>query len=220
MHAIATPAWVKDRALIRFDEINLPSSAIVVVDMQAIFVEPGARFSSTHTEAILPNVNRLIAAVRAGGGTVIFTRHTTSDEPPYALPAWHRAQPRLREMFDLFRPDTPGHRLVDGLDRLPNDIIVDKYRYSALAHNSSRLGAVLEERGIDTVVVVGVATNCCCETTARDASQLGYKTFFITDATATLTDDEHNAALINLSAIFTDARSTEEMLQLCAKGGA
>ena len=219
MHPVSTPAWIGERALFRFEDISLKSTALIVVDMQVIFVEEGQRFAKDHSASIIPNINSLSAAVRKGGGTVVFTRHTTRDEPPYAMPTWHLAQPRLKELIDLFYPGTRAHEIDSRMDARPEDVIVDKYRYSALTHNSSRLNQVLAERDIDTVIVVGVATNCCCETTARDASQLGYKTFFITDATATLTDDEHNAALVNLGAIFADARSTRDMLDLCERAG-
>jgi len=217
MHPVSRPAWIDDRALIRFDDISLKSTALIVVDMQVIFVEEGQRFAKDHSASIVPNINSLSVAVRKGGGTVVFTRHTTRDDPPYAMPAWQLAQPRLKELIELFRPGTREHEIDGRMETRPEDVIIDKCRYSALTYNSSRLNDVLVERGIDTVIVVGVATNCCCETTARDASQLGYKTFFITDATATLTDDEHNAALVNLSAIFADTRSTRDMLRLCAE---
>jgi ureidoacrylate peracid hydrolase len=72
----------------------------------------------------------------------------------------------------------------------------------------------LRARGIDTVIVSGVATNCCCESTAREALSLNYRTFFVADATATDTDDEHNASLSMMLNTFADVRSTDELVDM------
>lgn len=215
MHEVSIPDWVEGRALVRFDEIDLATTALLVIDMQVIFVAEGQRFGTQHSRDIIPNINRLVEAVRAGGGLVAYTRHTMTDEGPRAMPDWQMAIPRLNELWNSFRPGTPEHDLDYRMDRQAGDLVLDKYRFSAFTHNSSDLQDELASRGIDTVVVVGVASNCCCETTARDANQLGYKTFFISDATAALTDEEHNASLTNLSAVFADVRSTNSMLDLC-----
>ena len=77
-----------------------------------------------------------------------------------------------------------------------------------------RLDAMLRARGIDTLIVVGTATNVCCESTARDAMMLNYKVFFVSDGNACRTDAEHNATLASLMAMFADVRSTDEMIAL------
>lgn len=215
MHQVNIPDWVEGRALVRFEAINLPTTALLVIDMQVIFVADGQRFATPHSRDIIPNINRLAAAIRAGGGLVAYTRHTMTDEKPRAMPDWQMAIPKLNELWNAFRAGTREHELDERMDLQDRDLVLDKYRFSAFTHNSSSLHEELEKRGIDTVVVVGVASNCCCETTARDANQLGYKTFFIADATAALTDDEHNASLTNLGAVFADVRSTASMVELC-----
>ena len=72
-------------------------------------------------------------------------------------------------------------------------------------------------RGIDTLNVTGTLTNCCCDSAARDANMLGYKGLFVSDATAAVTDEEHNAALLNLVLMFADVRSTADVLGLIAR---
>ena len=89
-----------------------------------------------------------------------------------------------------------------------------KTRFSALSQGSSDLDAILRTRGIDTLIVVGTATNVCCESTARDAMMLNYKVFFVSDANACRTDAEHNATLASLMVMFADVRSTDEMIAL------
>jgi ureidoacrylate peracid hydrolase len=111
-------------------------------------------------------------------------------------------------------PGSFGHALHADLDVASDDLVIDKYRYSAFIHHSSDLDAKLRGAGVDTIVVVGTVTNCCCESTARDGNMLNYKTFFISDATAALTDEEHNAALLSMAAIFADVRSTTDLLTL------
>ena len=214
------PEWVRQRALIQFTAIHLPTAALVVVDMQRIFVRAGEIFAMPRSEEIISRINTLAKAVRAGGGMVVFTRHTVTDEAPYAMPSWVMADPKQFAIWDRLRADSPGHELDERMDFRDGDLVINKHRYSAFTYNSSTLAADLTARGVDTVIVVGVATNACCETTTRDASQLGYRTFFISDATAALTDIEHNYALLTIAAVFADVRNTESMLQLCQKRSA
>ena len=72
----------------------------------------------------------------------------------------------------------------------------------------------LKALAIETLIITGTLTNCCCESTARDALQMGYKVIFLTDATATLSDEEHNAALISMTSIFADVMDTSRLLGL------
>jgi ureidoacrylate peracid hydrolase len=78
------------------------------------------------------------------------------------------------------------------------------------------LDARLKARGIDTLIITGTLTNCCCESTARDALQMGYGVIFVSDGNATITDEEHNATLLSMSAIFADVMDTERLVALIA----
>ncbi len=71
---------------------------------------------------------------------------------------------------------------------------------------------MLQERGIDTLIITGTLTNCCCESTARDAMQMNYKIIFVADANAALTDAAHNATLDNMLMLFADVMTTQEVL--------
>ena len=102
-----------------------------------------------------------------------------------------------------------GYELWPDLDVKPEDLIVVKNRYSAFIQGSSNLEQVLRERGIDTVLITGTVTNVCCESTARDAMMLNFKTVMITDGNAAVTDDDHNASLIGFYLIFGDIMSTD-----------
>ena len=117
-------------------------------------------------------------------------------------------------MRRAFTPGDFGHTLYPSLEVRPGDLTVRKYRFSALVQGASDLDAMLRTRGVDTLIIVGTATNVCCESTARDAMMLNYKVFFVSDANACRTDEEHNATLAILMSMFADVRSTDEMIDL------
>src|SRR5437588_172468 len=96
------------------------------------------------------------------------------------------------------------------------DRIVVKRRFSALIQGSSDLDARLRANGIDSAIITGTATNICCESTARDAFMLNYRTLVVSDASATVSDEAHNASLNALFTRFADVFSTEELLGLLA----
>jgi len=148
---------------------------------------------------------------------VFFLRQTYTDEPPRALPEWQKqVSPKVAKVRERVRAGLPSHDVYNALDVQPVDVLVDKYRHSAFARHASDLEAQLRAAGIDTLIIVGIATNVCCESTARDAFALGFRVLFVADATAALTDEEHNAALLSLRAVFADVRMTDEVLQVIA----
>ena len=97
--------------------------------------------------------------------------------------------------FLRFVPGDFGHAFYPGLDVAEGDLRVRKIRFSALIQGSSDLDAILRARGIDTLIVVGTATNVCCESTARDAMMLNYKIFWMrTPAGPTKSTKRHSPA--------------------------
>ena len=113
-----------------------------------------------------------------------------------------------------------GHELYAALDVKPDDIIVEKKRFSPFIQGSSNLDRMLRDLGIDTVIVTGAVTNVCCEATARDAMMLNYKTVFVSDANAARNDEDHNASLSAVWRVFAAVHSTEEVVALLAAGQA
>ncbi|HEU4810929.1 MAG TPA: isochorismatase family cysteine hydrolase, partial [Nocardioides sp.] len=105
-------------------------------------------------------------------------------------------------------------RLWSGLDRQADDLLVEKTAASAFFPGSSSLPGTLESRGIDTVIVTGTVTNVCCESSARDASTLGYRVIFVADANAAPHDRVHNATLHTIYRTFGDVRPTSEVVEL------
>src|ERR1700722_18645046 len=193
MHAISIPQSITDRVIERrgkahvYDDLDPAKSALVVVDMQNAFMLPGVAHSlCPMAEKIVPNVNRLAQAVRATGGTVIWIKTTFT---PDALESWSTyfamtSPERVAKRIEALTADSEGHALWASLDVHPDDLIVEKNRFSAFIQGSSNLAAVLRERGLDTVMITGTVTNVCCESTARDAMMLNFKTIMVTDGNA------------------------------------
>jgi ureidoacrylate peracid hydrolase len=220
MHKITWPADERQRVMgmNRFEAVDPARTALIVVDLQAGFVEPGYPAYCAHALDVVPQVNRLAEALRGAGGIVAFTRHTTFKDPERAPPPWQLARSQFAAYFASLEPDAPGHALHSGLDVRACDLVLDKTHYSAFLPNSSTLDAELRARGIDTVIITGTVTNICCESSARDAEMMGYKVFFIADANAAPSDAAHNAALATLGMVFADIRFTDEMAALIAAG--
>jgi nicotinamidase-related amidase len=222
MHRIDLPAWAVERGrrMNFFRRIDPRRTALVAVDLQNAFIRPGDVFANVHASDILPNVNRLAAALRLAGGHVIWTRQTIASDPPRAHPAWHfdSSNPSVRKAMDALADGADGHRLHEALAVDAADTVMNKYRYSAFIQNASDIDAHLRARNADTLIIAGTLTNVCCESSARDAYMLGYRILFASDATAAITDAEHNASLLNLCLNFADVRTTDELIALAESG--
>jgi nicotinamidase-related amidase len=222
MHHIDLPAWAieRGRRMNRFDRIEPARTALVAIDLQNAFTVAGQVFGNSHACDILPQVNRLAASMRAAGGHVVWTRQTIGTVPPQAVPAWQfdRSDPFVKTAMEALTAGAWGHRLHEALDVGDGDILLNKYRYSAFIHDASEIDAELQARDVDTLIIAGTLTNVCCESSARDAYMRGYRILFAADATAAVTDVEHNAALLNLCLNFADVRDTDALVALIEAG--
>lgn len=218
MHKIEIPQWAieRGRSMNRFDTIEPEKTALLVIDMQNWFIVPGQAFANANTLETVPNINKLASTLRAGGGHVMWSRQAVVAEGPGRPPAWIQNNPQGPNADSRIhlKPGAFGHALYEGLDIAREDTVFDKYRYSAFCNAAIDVDQHLRSRGIDTVIVTGTVTNCCCESTARDAMMRDYKVLFATDATSAVTDEEHNAALLNVQIAIADVRDTAEILSL------
>jgi ureidoacrylate peracid hydrolase len=221
MHTLSIPQSVVDRVVARngrehvYEDIDPAKTALVVVDMQNAFMLAGvAHALCPMAEKIVPNVNRLAEAVRATGGAVVWIKTTfTSD----ALRSWstyfEMVTPQLRaQRITALTADSKGHELWATLDVRPHDLVVEKDRFSAFIQGSSNLADVLRDRGVDTILVTGTVTNVCCESTARDAMMLNFKTIMVSDGNAAANDQEHANSLIAFYLNFGDVQTADEII--------
>ena len=203
-----------------FGKLDPARLAHIIVDLQNGFMEPGAPVEVATAREIVPNVNRISDAVRAAGGTNVFLRFTT---PLETLDSWSsfysRFTPDARETHQAaFAPGAHHWELWPALEVQESDLKVDKQRFAAFIPGTCDLHDLLQARGIDTLIVTGTLTNCCCESTARDAMQLNYKVIFVSDGNAALDDASHNATLNNMGMLFADVLSTDETVAAIADG--
>ncbi|HLW70167.1 MAG TPA: cysteine hydrolase [Candidatus Binataceae bacterium] len=220
MHNYVLPASVKARVVSRMgkllahDTIDAAHTALVVIDMQNYYCAPGFPLEVPMARAIVPNINRMAAAMRAAGGVVVWVQMTAAGASQHwrnfttRMLTLERQQKRIAGLDE----SSEGFKLFPGLEVLASDMWVRKIKYSALVPGSSNLDAQLRARAIDTLLIAGTATNVCCESTARDAMMLDYKVIMLSDANAALTDEEHAGALNTFAMFFGDVMSTDQAI--------
>lgn len=222
MHKSFIPQHIKDRVRkVRgsdhvFDRVDMSRTAHVIVDMQVGFCAEGAPIEVPMTREIFSTINSVSSAVREAGGTNVFLRYTYDPAEKHAWDSWFKnylGQTELDSQAQFAR-GADNWQLSPELAITTDDLIIDKTRFSALIPETCDMDAQLKARGIDTLIITGTLTNCCCESTARDALQMGYKVIFLTDANATLSDEEHNATLISMYTIFADVMDSDNLLTL------
>jgi nicotinamidase-related amidase len=154
-------------------------AALLVIDMQEHFADIAT--------AIVPAVSSLVTAARNADMPVFHTRHGHQDlsEDGGVLAAWWGG--------DLSMVGDAGWQFLSGITPRPGDPIIDKTRYSAFF--GTQLASLLLDRDVSDLVICGVVTNCCCETTARDAFMRDYNVFVAADATAATNEDLHISSL-------------------------
>jgi len=221
MHPVSIRPEIIARVLARrgrthwFERLDPRRTALVVIDMQTAFCEPGAPAEVPASRAIVPAINALSGELRKLGGAVIWVVHANTHKDGRS--DWELFfnnvvgdDVRLRTMDAL----APGRQTIwHELDVAQSDRTVIKNRYSALIPGSSQLERLLRSLDIDTVLIAGTKTNVCCESTARDAMMLDFKVVMLSDCCAALSDDEHRAALETIFQQFGDVATGAETLR-------
>jgi ureidoacrylate peracid hydrolase len=226
MHKVSIRPHIVERVVARrgdvhwFTRLDAVKTALLVIDMQNTFCMPGAPGEVPLARAIVPNINRLAARLRALGVPVVWIVHANrlhDDRSDWEVFFNHvvRNPEVRRRMAESLAPEL--QKVWHELEVAPGDITVVKNRYSALAHGASTLERVLRNLGVDTVLVAGTKTNVCCDSTARDAMMLDFKAVLVSDCCAALSDDEHLASLETFIQQFGDVMSADEVLASMAK---
>jgi ureidoacrylate peracid hydrolase len=221
MHKIDIPDHITQRVIERrgsahpYADLDPSRTALIVVDLQNGFMMDDVAHALCETARdIVPNVNKLAGAVRETGGKVFWIQNTHDDKcmtewsvlQDYTVP--EKRDHRIRAMTE----GSLGHQLWEALDVRAEDEKVLKYRYSCFIQGSSDLEARLRAQGYDTLLITGTVTNVCCESTARDAMMLNFKTIMVTDGNASWSDEAHNASLIAFYSVFGDIMATDELI--------
>ncbi|MDE0195051.1 MAG: cysteine hydrolase [bacterium] len=205
-----------------YHDLRPAESAFVVIDMQNAFVAEGGVIEVPASREIIPVINRMAAECRELGVPVIWIR----SHHPKGGSDWrhffdHFVRPERREAAAAaLSDDAPTSRFHPDMDIHDEDYIVFKNRYSCLIPGSSSLERLVRSLGCDTLLLAGTKTNICVESTARDAMMLDFRVVVLSDATAALTDEEHQASLNVLVQEFADILVTGEVVdELRANAG-
>ena len=203
-----------------YDRLDPRKTALVVIDMQNHFMAPGFMAETPTAREVVPNVNRLAQALRDMGGHVVWIQNVTTGtrESWSTYHEFLQMPERAAKRYASMEDGAPGHKLWPGLYVRAEDACMNKRRYSAFLQGSSDIEQHLRARGVDSVLVVGVATQVCCESTARDACMLNFKTLMISDACATDSDELHNASLNAFYQNFGDVQSVDEVIASMRRG--
>ena len=216
MQSYVTPDSLEARARLWLEKIapfnqhqmqlSKEKAALLVIDMQRFFLDPASPTFTCGGLAILPTLKRLIDVFRVSGRPVIYTRHVHHPD---------RLDAGIMEWWweGMCFEGSPESEIHSDITPLPNEKVILKHRYSAFYNTD--LETVLRCLKIEDLVISGIMTNMCCESTARDAYYRDYKVFFLADATGSINEEMHVASLLNLSfgfAFVTTADSVRQRL--------
>lgn len=188
-------------------------TALLNIDLQNCFVE-GSPIAAPDGPAVLERVNRLAAACRKAGIIVIHASIVLRPDHSNIglLPEF---SPFVAEgILDKGSESSALHKnlIID-----PRDILLEKPRFGAF--HGTDLELILRKRGIETVIISGVATNVCCETTAREAAVRDFRVFFLSDGTATASmggvsaEELQKATCATLGFLFAQVLTVDMMIQ-------
>lgn len=184
-------------------KLNPDKCALLVIDMQKFFLEPQSPTFTCGGVAILPTIKRLIAAFRERGRPVIYTKHVHHpDNLDSGIMGWW-----WKGMCIEGSPESEVHH---DIAPLPGEKVVLKHRYSAFYNTD--LETVLRCLKIEDLVISGIMTNMCCESTARDAYYRDYRVFFLADGTGSINEEMHLASLLNLAFGFAFITNAERVI--------
>jgi ureidoacrylate peracid hydrolase len=199
-----------------FDVLQPHRTALVVIDMQRYFMEPGSQAEVPAARKIVPNINRLTAGLRSLGGHVVWIR-TLANENWAVYDQWLATPERLARRRSSLKADAAPYELWPDLIVDPKDAQITKNRFSAFIQEASDLPRYLRSRNIDSVLISGTVTQVCCESSARDAMMLNFKTVMVPDALASTSDQEHTASLNTFYGHFGDVQTVDEVLASLAR---
>jgi len=206
-------------------------TALLVIDMQRYFVSPHYPLMQTFEKlvpgvtagycervnaTVIPNLQRLQACFRAQRLPVMYTAIGCCLPDGQDLNRMWKDLDRLslevsgQRMFP--QVGEPSWQIDDSLAPLPGELVLNKTSSGTL--NSTMLDQTLRNMGIESLVVSGVTTDVCVETTARDAADRGFQVIVVEDACTAFSEDLHRAALQAFSLAFGRVRKTDEVLTL------
>jgi nicotinamidase-related amidase len=212
-HPSGIPQKIVDKVVARrgrlhaFESLDPEATALVVIDLDEASVH-----ADPVSQGMIASVNTLAAAVRAAGGVVAWVLSRMDVMPKHFSAILGEAQ--AVKYFADGHGGGGGTRLWAGLQTMPGDIRASKSGASAFFPGKCDLQAQLDVRAIDTILIAGMVTNICCESSARDAAELEYRVILVSDALSGHAHGLHEATLATFYRIFGDVRPSAGVIAL------
>jgi len=189
-------------------DVNKDKAALLVIDMQEFFLSPSSPSFTCGGLAIIPNLKKLIGAFRAANRPVIYTRHVHHPQ---------RLDAGIMEWWweGMCLEGSPESEIHDEIAPQSREKVILKHRYSAFYNTD--LETILRCLKIEDLVITGIMTNMCCESTARDAYYRDYRVFFLADGTGSVNEEMHRASLLNLAFGFAYVTTAGNVMQQLSK---
>jgi ureidoacrylate peracid hydrolase len=187
-------------------------TALVNVDMQNCFVE-GYPISAPDGPAVEERINRLADFCREAGIQVIHTSHVVRPDGSN-VGVLDEIIPPVKD--GVINKGAESAELHSGLKVKEGDVLLDKPRFGSF--HGTDLELILRSKGIDTIIITGIATNVCCETTAREANVRDFRVLFVSDGTATFgigdlsAEEIQKATCTTLGFAFAQVLTVDEVI--------
>jgi isochorismate hydrolase len=188
-------------------QLRPSNCALIVIDMINYFASPDGRCYLPAVSAILPRIQSILNAWRNLEGTIVFTRHGHTGAGDLGMMG--------RFYSNYIDINLPESEIIKELSPHPDEKILIKAKYDAFC--GTDLEDYLTETGVRQVLITGVLTHLCCETTARSAFCHGFEVYFAADAAATTTEQLHFGSLSALADGFAVVMSEKEILERCVQ---
>ena len=205
-----TPENIEPKAKEIIDSLNVKkrrikfepdSSALLILDVQKYFLEEKSHAFVPSAPAIVPRIRKLADTYLGNDLPVIVTRHLNTEENAGVMADWWE---------DLIREEDDLSEIIPELE-INGARVIHKSQYDAFYNTP--LDNFLKTGSVKQLVITGVMTHLCCETTARSAFVRGFEVFFPVDATASYNEEFHKASVLNLTHGFAVPVLTEELLR-------
>lgn len=183
-------------------DLQLP--ALIVIDLQKYFLSNDGDAFLSDAPKIVPNIHKLIEKFREKKLPIVYTRHA------------HKKNEETGQMGKWWGNQLPWEgdsqsEIISDINPRSDELVIIKKHYSAFF--DTELEKYLKNKKIKEIVLCGVLTNCCIETTARDGFMRNFQPVVIEDACATKSKNYHEASILNLSYAFSHISKTTEFIK-------